>query len=70
MFDIVYALSTVQILGLSFVVLLFGNYLKNYIQLRSYFSSRNIPGPKPLPLFGNFIGVVRQGFVYPRLEFG
>lgn len=57
-------ISTSLTLGFAIVIILIINWIKNYIQLRSFFKSKNIPGPIPLPLFGNFYGVIKEGLVY------
>lgn len=42
--------------------------MKNYIKLRGYFRKCNLPGPKPAPVVGNMLDVVKKTFAVHDLE--
>jgi hypothetical protein len=37
--------------------------LKKWRKHKRFFKDQNIPGPSPLPLFGNFLDVISQGIL-------
>jgi cytochrome P450 family 3 subfamily A len=56
------------ILALTGGFIAFLNLLKTWLKLRNYFKQMNIPGPKPMPIFGNFLGVIRNGMLKYDME--
>nr|QEV83804.1 cytochrome P450 [Brachionus rotundiformis] len=59
---------TTLALGGTISVLVFLNFLKNWIKQLSFYKKLNIPGPKPWPLIGNIQNVMREGFVKHDIE--
>lgn len=55
--------KTTIILGSSITFILISYWVKKYIERRGFFKRINLPSPKPLPLFGNFLDIIRNGLI-------
>nr|AHL88979.1 cytochrome p450 3044A1 [Brachionus koreanus] len=56
------------ILGGTISILVFLNFIKNWVNQVSFFKKLNIPGPTPWPLSGNFLKVMKEGFAKHDIE--
>nr|QVK45579.1 cytochrome P450 [Brachionus paranguensis] len=60
-------LSTSWILIYTSLILLATSITKKWLDKRSHFTRLNIPGPKPLPIIGNFNLIMKHGLAYNDL---
>ena len=60
--------STTLILGSSVVVTVITYLIKTFYYQKNYFKRLNLPAPTPLPIFGNFLNVIRNGLLQNDIE--
>nr|AHL88981.1 cytochrome p450 3044B1 [Brachionus koreanus] len=60
-------LSTTWILIYTGLVIGITSMITNWLRMRRHFDKLNIPGPKPLPIIGNFNLIIKHGLPYNDL---
>lgn len=70
MLDVLFKdINTSIILCSSITAILIFYWIKNFIQLRSFFKKKNLPSPRPLPIIGNlYFEIIKHGFVYYHIN--